>query len=414
MQMFGLQRALRDAIRQLPAMALEQVIANKLKAAGVSAPSGLSHQIAKHVLSGSEEPFTWNGDRTDREVRVDVSDDDLAVLEKAVWSFAKEDTLHKLAEDIAQSLLKALGAQWDQRRLSDHAEMAGFRDRLEERWGNALDLLRMLLVICQEIGGEVAGRFRRSKSKKDRAKRAVLLRLHARSCQVVGEIVALIEAGFADGAMSRWRTLHELVVIANLASAHDDDLSERYVEHLAVESKRSLDQYESCAPLLGFRPFPKREAARIERRFKQVLKKYGAEFGSPYGWAAHHVNIKKPNFAQLEAAAGREAMRSHYKMASQNVHGGPHGIFFRLGLLDQGGELLLAGPSNAGFFDPGHLAARALVQITVLLFAGRAMLDELVMMKMLIAIDDAVTDAFALAERQLDRDERDVQKVSRR
>nr|MDC2855757.1 DUF5677 domain-containing protein [Ningiella sp. W23] len=39
-----------------------------------------------------------------------------------------------------------------------------------------------------------------------------LTQLHAKSVLVLREIQALIEAGYPDGAMTRWRTLHELAV----------------------------------------------------------------------------------------------------------------------------------------------------------------------------------------------------------
>ena len=42
----------------------------------------------------------------------------------------------------------------------------------------------------------------------------VLWRLHARSCQITMEILALLKSGFADGAHARWRTLHEIAVTA--------------------------------------------------------------------------------------------------------------------------------------------------------------------------------------------------------
>src|SRR5262249_50921986 len=42
-----------------------------------------------------------------------------------------------------------------------------------------------------------------------------LVRLHARSCLVAEEVCWLMEGGFASGAHSRWRTLHELVTVSN-------------------------------------------------------------------------------------------------------------------------------------------------------------------------------------------------------
>ena len=42
----------------------------------------------------------------------------------------------------------------------------------------------------------------------------VQTRLHARACQIAREVLTLLYAGFAEGAMARWRALHELAVLS--------------------------------------------------------------------------------------------------------------------------------------------------------------------------------------------------------
>ena len=53
--------------------------------------------------------------------------------------------------------------------------------------------------------------------------RVLLIRL-VRACQVTDEIICLLENGFADGAMARWRTLHEIAVVAVVISQHGENL----------------------------------------------------------------------------------------------------------------------------------------------------------------------------------------------
>jgi hypothetical protein len=57
---------------------------------------------------------------------------------------------------------------------------------------------------------------------------SALTRLHARACQVAAEILALMQHGFADGAMARWRTLHEIAVIATFLRDRGEVMAERY------------------------------------------------------------------------------------------------------------------------------------------------------------------------------------------
>jgi hypothetical protein len=66
----------------------------------------------------------------------------------------------------------------------------------------------------------------------------ILIRLLVRAWQVTDEILCLLENGFADGAMARWRTLHEIHVVAAVLMRHGESITERYLAHQAVESKR--------------------------------------------------------------------------------------------------------------------------------------------------------------------------------
>jgi len=105
---------------------------------------------------------------------------------------------------------------------------------------------------------------------------------------------------------------------------------------------------------------------------------------------------------ELEAAAGRAAMASHYKLASYNVHAGPHALFFRLGLMGESG--LLAGASNAGLTEPGQNTAVSLAFISILLVRNCINLDTVVTKKMLLQLRDEIPRAFANAERKLQTD----------
>src|SRR5260370_32451533 len=89
--------------------------------------------------------------------------------------------------------------------------------------------------------------------------KTLLIRVLVRGCQVTDEIICLLENGFADGAMARWRTLHEIAVVAVVLSHHGEDIAARYVDHQAVESMRSMRKYISCCEELGYTPLSDRE-----------------------------------------------------------------------------------------------------------------------------------------------------------
>lgn len=154
-------------------------------------------------------------------------------------------------------------------------------------------LLTCSREVCERFGNSLA----KSKAKKGLVRREVLLLLHTRACQTTMEIVTLLENGLADGALARWRTLYEIEVIASLINAHGDDLAERYLDHEAVVVKRSMDnELKFTDPASGSRG-AKRQRKEIEADFDAAIAKYGQEFGSSYGWAAHQLGLRRPTFS---------------------------------------------------------------------------------------------------------------------
>ena len=141
----------------------------------------------------------------DKYVVIAFSEEDFAELNVSTRKFL-ETGLPKLVEDLAhrsaRSILKTLKRNWPDQYEWEQATHLGFRHRLEARWGKALDLLRILLTVSREIGSETYKKLRRSRAKRDRHRSDVLLRLHARACRVAGEIIVLMESGYADGAMA--------------------------------------------------------------------------------------------------------------------------------------------------------------------------------------------------------------------
>jgi hypothetical protein len=221
--------------------------------------------------------------------------------------------------------------------------------------------------------------------------------------------MSLMENGFADGAMARWRTLHEVACVAMVLKDGDDALAERYLAHEIVEARKGLTQYQQCQVQLGYAPFSRREAARIEREYAATLVRFGKEFGGDYGWAAVHLSVLKPNFSQIEKAAGRAMMRSHYKMASHNVHASTKGIAYRLGSTDRR-FAAIAGASNVGFIEPGQNLALSLLHITMLLLPTRWTLEKIAQLIALNQLQGRVPRDLMQSGRAIERDERRIRK----
>lgn len=409
----SVHKAFMNELAKLPRRLLIKLMEEKLSNQGITGRADLAATLADHVLGGGGNTFDWNDDALG-------SDQSSAI----VISFTDEDSarLHELTNEVierlpsivqnttrhmAARLLRRLKQNWPEQAAYEFAVLDGFRERLEARWGKGFDLLRMLLISCREMGNDSAVRLGKSKSRKPRVLRSVLIRLHARACQITAEIITLIENGFADGAMARWRTLYEVGVVATVLADAGEQLAQQYINHAVVESKFAMEEYERSQVSLGYKPVPLRERRRIERAFGAAVKAYGVDFAKPYGWAATYLKKKRVTFRDLEEAAQRSAMRSHYKMASYGVHADTSkSLFFRLGVADDDHSIIVAGPTNAGFTEPAQNAAFTLVQITMLLIADRmSHLDVLMMAQTLIMIRDEIPLVFLRAERKLKRDD---------
>lgn len=399
-----LQQALHKAIASLPALMLEKLISKKLRDQGVKFPKTLPRKIAEHILSGTTEPFRHAGRTQPKDISLTFDEADGEEVTRVVEKFLNVQLpalVDDFAERISKKTLRDLKKNWTEEQRLQQVDLAGFRERMEETWGKPLGQLRMLLTIAREWCGEAQGEAGDSEANGKSRLKKLMERFLVRSCQVTDEIICLLENGFADGAMARWRTLHEIGVVAAVISNFGKDIAERYVAHQAVESRRAMKKYMDCCVDLGYRPLGAREVKRIEKRYDTAIARYGDTFKSDYGWAAHHLKKTRPSFANLEAAAGHATMHAHYQMGSDNVHAGIKSMYGRLGLMMEY-DGLLAGRSNAGLTDPGQNAAHTLAQIAVLVCLSPK-LDDLVAGNIVQMLREEIPDSFWQADRRLRR-----------
>ena len=401
-----LQKALDEAIGELPHVFLRKLIGRKLAEAGIKASDDTVQSLAEQLLASDQDEVVLTGEEGSRDIMLTLTNKDRRDWNEKADKFLED--IPAIIKDLIESLPRGIGTTlrrtWPEQKAWQEQTQHGFEERLADRWGDAFDLLGMLLTVSREVGEETHRKPLRSRAKKNRHRNDVLIRLHARACQVAAEVIVLMKSGYADGAMARWRTLHEIGVVATLIAEHGDDLAERYLLHDAVESKKVLDTYRETYEDLGYKPPPKREAKRTERLYEHVLQKYGREFRGDYGWAANQLSNQRPTFSDLEKAAQRSQMHSHYKMACQNVHAGIKGITQQLGVLP-GSQAILAGASNAGLEEPGQNTAITLTLVTFTLFGPRWQLDDVVMLKVLADLQNKAVKAFVRAGRRLERDE---------
>lgn len=381
----------------------------RLRDLGAKDPAASAEKLVHFMFDDAraDEPFD---DGTDENIELEITDDDLDAIQVACTNFMKNDLPSLLKDErkkAGQSLTRTLKRRWGDQHAYEKAQHRGFRERLEERWGKAFDLLRMVLTCSQEIGRETGLQFHRSKAKRNRHLRYVLLLLHGRACQVATSIMVLMENGLADDAMARWRTLYEIEVVAMLIAQHGDNLAERYLRHEAVEAFRVRELEAKHGVKIS-----QKELAAHRQAVDGLKQQYGVEYANHYGWAAHHIGSNARTFEELERAVKWNQMRPDYKFASYNVHASIRGITQRLGLM--GREGFLQGPSNAGFMEPGRRTARTLTHITLLLMGAKLSFDDQIAFQSLVNLRDQASRAFNAVNRKLVAEEESIRAAQSR
>ena len=349
-----------------------------------------------------------------KQVHLTISDANIEEVFQRIEKFSKEQLpslIPSMAGKLSQKIFKDLKAKWSDENSLQEKDLTGFRKRMGLRWGAPLGRLRMLLTMIREWCNELSVRESHRRKRKNKQTRKLLIRFLVRACQVTDEILCLLENGFADGAMARWRTLHEIAVVAAVVLQHGNEITKGYIDHQAVESKRALDKYNASAPSLGYKPIPARQQAKIAKAYDQAMATYGKPFKGDYGWAARHLNKDRPTFSDLEAAAGRAEMRSHYQMGNDNVHAGIKSMYVRLGLIGDY-EGLLAGRSNAGLTEPGQNAAHTLTQVAVLIGLAEPVFDDYVIADMLVTLRNEISRSFAKVDMQFKKEDREMRQAS--
>lgn len=228
---------------------------------------------------------------------------------------------------------------------------------LSKRWGDGLDELELV----HEVAWEAGSTFHQDAGT-DRALHTVLIRLHARGLAIAEEIICLLAGGFASGAMARWRTLHEVAVIAAVVVEGGARTALRYLDHQAVSRYKSAEEYQRRAEQLKMRPLEEAALAAIRSERAEAIGRHGRAFKGDYGWANADGDQRRLTFADLEAAAGQAHLRPYYQLANHPVHGGAHGLLWEIGSPND--RVLVTGPSDRGLADPAQLAALSVLGLT--------------------------------------------------
>lgn len=291
----------------------------------------------------------------------------------------------------------------------ERSEIEEFEKRLINTWGNAFDCLEIITMISETIS---TAYFDEEDSEDGFLEEIdFLLKIHSKSIVIAKEVSVLLASGFVDGAMARWRSLHEANVIFHiLASTFQTDremfskIKERFLDYSIV------DEYKRFVPNKNI----KKEIEikkNINARFRKVKEKYGSNFGKQHGWAYPLFPKNKEEniilFRDLEKLADYENIQPYYKEANHHVHISSLGINESLSFMPfyDNSTTYLYGPSNYGLSKPGQLTSNSLVQITTKLLLIKPNMDKFIFIKVLLSFAEKGNSEFNKIQQTIKEEE---------
>jgi len=326
-------------------------------------------------------------------------------IDNSVATYENQEEVNKIVErindNVSRSLLIDLKKNINKILKNKQEEQNGFNERLYKLWKEPLDLLRVFLILSEEIGRCYNNKLRPQKAKENDIVFEALIRLHARSTLIGGEIYTLLCNGYAFGAMARWRSLHETAVTTYFIVEHGNIVAEKYLLHEKIETYKAMKQYNDYAKKLNAMPLSEKEITEMEHVKDELCQRYGKDFENEYGWAAAELNKEKPTFRDIENKVGLDHWRPYYKMASYSIHPSSKSLMFILGLKGKK-NIMLAGPSNADLEEPGCNTAISIFQINTVLLAREPDYLHNVVAKTMLYLLEEIEQSFLEVAKTID------------
>jgi Family of unknown function (DUF5677) len=240
---------LRNLHDELQSLALQKmrdayvdIVVQKIRQQGVDVSDEDRGQIEAFLQSVSDaDPLNLSA-KGPENLTIAITPSDLEDADARVEAVlrALERTVPELVNQTATDLLERFQKDWPAEAAREKRQIAGFRQRLQRHWGSALASLACLITVCRELGEQF---LLHESGTANPITKDLLARLHAQACQVAAEVLELLRAGFADGAMARWRTLYEVTILAEFINRHGEVAAERFVDYQAIEAWHAADQY---------------------------------------------------------------------------------------------------------------------------------------------------------------------------
>ncbi|NOX59410.1 MAG: hypothetical protein GXP29_11215, partial [Planctomycetes bacterium] len=397
----------------------DTIVQRVFESKGIQLTSKQANEVKTALLASKGHSFHLDLDVSGPDQSVTITDDD---VRNASDTFACElqefiepliiESIRKIGPEILESSRKDV----KEAIAESHETSEQVRAGLRKQWAPALDRLAALVGISREaletlLQDQQATVISESRNDSEESGGDdtgdepglwdAIIAIHARACRTAAEIVTLLSSGYVDGALARWRSLHELTVVAMFLVQQRGDIAERYLRHEAVQRSRQAREYQRWHVQLGFSAVPEAEMKEVQADYDEVIADYGDEFRHDYGWAAHELRKKKPTFRDLEDSIDLSHWRPYYKSACDVIHASPASLFVAPKNGVEGTLYIIADAFNEGLAYPVIFTARSLLLVTSCLVAVDPTMDNLVTCEVMRLIGEELEEVAHEIEEQV-------------
>lgn len=283
----------------------------------------------------------------------------LKIAEERLREYGDKVDHESVIELVASVLIKDTNEQEEANVKRIMSEHNAFLKRNRERWSVGFIKLHALRDTCLQAGMNFQQQLIKIPKYENDELIGVFMRQHAHACRITGEIIHLLEGGYPDAALARWRTLYEMVVTCLVIKKCGRAAAIDYIKHGMVQTAEGIEEHRKTADAMGQETFSEQEA-----KYYAQLKQCITQGNSGWHWARVHTGYKKID--KLREFVELDKWSHNYKLASRNVHADYYEMASLYGMREAKEDLLLYGQSNSGLTEPAHLTAITLAQITAI------------------------------------------------
>ncbi len=273
-----------------------------------------------------------------------------------------------------------------------------FNELMCQRWHGAFNAYQVALNYCRHEGVSLYNQEKDEAHRNSDFKFRAVSTLHANSCVAAHAVLLLLQAGLAQEALNKWRSMFEFSCFAVLLRKGDQELAERYILHAHVEDAKMLE-LEEAELQQNEKSYNKSTYDSCYERRDELIEKYGKSYNTPYGWAVDATQNKSPQIKDIVRAAGFYQYMSEHKAASMSLHGSFDAIYNIS--TPPSLHMKLWGPSSYGIAQAAEQSLLMLLLSTVDFLNLRSSRDVFVAMEVIEALIVRAQDMFASIEKQI-------------